>query len=60
MRYEQPKIIIKTFTARLEAADLSNGINMTQQALENKNITNIETSSLSDFTVIQKAKSLKY
>lgn len=60
MRYEQPKIIIKTFTARLEAADLSNGINMTQQALENKNITNIETASLSDFTVIQKAKSLKY
>ena len=60
MKYEQPKITVKTFTARLETADLSNGINMTQQVLENKNITTIETASLSDFTIIQKAKSLKY
>lgn len=58
MKYTEPKMKIKLFSSYCETADLSNGINMTKQALADKNITNTETASLSDFTIIYKVDSI--
>lgn len=54
-QYSKPTLKIKTFDISMEVtlSKATNGVTLTENAMNEKNITNVQTTSLKDFNLIK-------